>query len=444
MSLKFALEDNEDLVPDETVEEVPAEVEADVAAVSEDAGELEGQIEETDAAAEDTRALQEIGDVVEESTVPDENGNGGDGLDPVAARVTEIAVEHLCNRIFGKKHSMKKAMPGLEAFGSTSGRVAATKISCEGIKEYAIKAWEALKKAWNFIISKIVEFWKKLFDANTKLANSAKSLGAAADKAKGKTAAAVAFDSAEIAAGFAGRGSEATAADVEKVLKAHGAAIDNIVKFATATEGTMKGFEGILEKVKAQKKDEGAQVVDNKAIQEKLTNLVEELAASTKIGFKGAEAGGLVDGGSFNVDFTAGEGSTAAYIKAEFKSEPSKATKVKTLSAEEAASVAKAVETLSKQVAALQAKKGLLTNIQKSIDSLISKAVAKAGSLEGNEDGAKELKGALESAKQYTHQLGQVYGQVAITLPKLSIRAEKLALNYVSASLAQYKKSKED
>jgi hypothetical protein len=437
MSLKFALEDNEPEVVEEPSEEVPAEVEAGAADVEAGSTEVEDGLGEIETAGEDTAAIGEIADVVERSVTPDENGEGGEGLSPEAAEIAEIAVERLRERIGLKKSTTGKL--SLEAFGSASNRVTASNMALEGFKEYVSKAWEAIKKAWNFVIGKIIELWKRIFDANTKVAAAAKSLGAAADKAKGKSASEVAFDNANIAGAFAGSSSEAKAADVESVLKTHGEQIDKALAFAVEVESTLKGFEGVLDKVKAQKKDDQAQIIDNKGIQEELTKLVEKLAANGKSAFKSGTAVGLIDNGSFEVDFTAGEGTTAGYIKASFKSNPSKATKVKTLTPEEAASVAKAVEELSKKVGQLQAKKSLLSGAQKAIDSLISKAVSEAGSLEGNEGGAKELKATMEAAKQYTSQIGQVYGQVATVLPKLSIRAEKLALDYVSASLGKYK-----
>jgi microcompartment protein CcmK/EutM len=441
--LRFALEDGEDLsVVAEPVEEVPAEVERDTAEVETDAADIEGNIDDVEASVDDTRAISDIGEVLEESVTPAEDGTGGEGVSPETARVAEIAVEALRTRIGLKKKSTPT--PAMEAFGGASSKVAATKLALEGIKEYAVAAWEAVKKAWNVIISKIVEFWKKLFDANTKLANSAKALGAAAEKAKTKKASEVAFDNAAIGAGFGGSSTEATGADVLKVLASHGKLVDGVVTFSGEVEKTLKGFEGVLEQVKAQKADKDAQVIDNKDVFEGLTKLITALAANAKTTFKSETTGGLIEGGSFVVDFTEAGNAAKAYLKAEFKSNPSKASKVKTLSPEEAVSITKAVEELSKKVAALQAKKGLLTSAQKSIDSLIAKAISKAGSLAGNEEGAKGLKEVLNGAKEYTDQIGRVYGTVATTLPNLSIRAEKLALNYVSESLGKYKEASKE
>lgn len=110
----------------------------------------EGQAEVTemaDIADEAVTAIEELADVAE--VMSDSIEGGGDGLTEDAAEIAEVAVEAICARL-GYKPT-KKLVPSMEAFGSTSSRVEATKYALEGVSDTMKKIWEAIKGFFNRI-----------------------------------------------------------------------------------------------------------------------------------------------------------------------------------------------------------------------------------------------------------------------------------------------------
>ena len=105
-----------------------------------------------------------------------ENSIPGGGVEPLSARIAEMAVESIYNRL----GINKRAMPSLEDFNSTSSRIAATKLAVENIRETVQKAWKAIceffKKLYNSIVNFIKSTLQKLgfIDSYEKKAKKAK------------------------------------------------------------------------------------------------------------------------------------------------------------------------------------------------------------------------------------------------------------------------------
>jgi hypothetical protein len=163
---------------DEQVERVQ-ELEEQVAQAEVAEGQAE-VAEMADIADEAVTAIEELADVAE--VMSDSVEGDGEGLTEDAAEIAEVAVEAICARL-GYKPA-KKLMPSLEAFGSTSSRVEATKYALEGIGDTMKKIWEAIKGFFNRIWEAIKGLWNRLFDASTKVAARAKKLEEKAAAAK--------------------------------------------------------------------------------------------------------------------------------------------------------------------------------------------------------------------------------------------------------------------
>ena len=155
---------------DEQVERVQ-ELEEQVAQAEVAEGQAE-VAEMADIADEAVTAIEELADVAE--VMSDSVEGGGEGLTEDAAEIAEVAVEAICARL-GYKPA-KKLMPSLEAFGSTSSRVEATKYALEGIEDTMKKIWEAIKGFFNRIWEAIKGLWKRLTDASLRVAARVKKL----------------------------------------------------------------------------------------------------------------------------------------------------------------------------------------------------------------------------------------------------------------------------
>lgn len=173
-----AMEELEEGTPVEQEEQIGDDAdsaETDLIEATEISADIDAGNDNIDQAAEDVESLDAIADTMEAS---EENG----GMDETAAAIAEVAVEGLYARL---GITRKKAMPAMESFGSTSTRVKATKIAVEGIRDMAKKAWEAILKFFEQVQAWVVEFFKKLFDAKTKLRARADKLAAVAGKLEG-------------------------------------------------------------------------------------------------------------------------------------------------------------------------------------------------------------------------------------------------------------------
>ena len=138
----------------ERVEELEAQVAQGEVVQSE--GEVTEMADAIDDAVTAVEELSEVNDILENSIEENE------GLTEDAAAVAEVAVESICNRL-GYKPT-KRIVPAMESFGATSSRLDATKYALESIKGTAIRVWEAIKKFFSDLWTKIKSLWNQLID----------------------------------------------------------------------------------------------------------------------------------------------------------------------------------------------------------------------------------------------------------------------------------------
>ena len=136
--------------------ELPARVEAAAAEQDAAAQDIDDSVEAIEEAAADQETLEGIADVMDRSVA------AGTGIDANAARIAEVAVESICLRL-GMDYKPRTGA-GMEAFGRSETKLAATKRASEGVKEFAIKIWEGIKAA----IKRVWEMVKSFFTGVTK------------------------------------------------------------------------------------------------------------------------------------------------------------------------------------------------------------------------------------------------------------------------------------
>lgn len=132
--------------------------EADMVEATDISADVEAGTTEIEQASADADTLGRIADTAEAA-------EADGGLDPVAAEVAEIAVEAIYARLGIKRSSY----PALESFSGRSGRVRATRIAVEDIKETVKKIWAAVVVAFQKMIDFVKNFFNKIFDVNRKL-----------------------------------------------------------------------------------------------------------------------------------------------------------------------------------------------------------------------------------------------------------------------------------
>lgn len=381
-----------DAPTDEQVERVQ-ELEEQVAQAEVAEGQAE-VAEMADIADEAVTAIEELADVAE--VMSDSVEDGGDGLTEDAAEIAEVAVEAICARL-GYKPA-KKLMPSMEAFGSTSSRVEATKYALEGIQDTMKKIWEAIKGFFNRIWEAIKGLWKRLTDAATRTAARAKKLEekVAAAKKDGLVA------------------DPEKKYDAVKFCKAFNS--KNVSGISMAAVAVLYNHSDVLEKMP----DLNASLTTIFEKIEKAETEKEVTSALSKIANDQALA---------NVHFAFGTTfarDTFALISSEIKVEKAEG-KVVSLK-----DIEKVIEAVNRFLACLDKS---LTDISK-IEATVKKGIAAAEEL-SNEEGASAEIGKLRSKAFRT-------GQTALNtfnnnLPPLGLKAASVALDFAAVNLAGFK-----
>lgn len=145
--------------PDETLEEEVAEV-----------AESSSEVEEI---ADTQDELEDIQEGLEAIAISLESAIADGGLDSQAATFMQLAVDSYTTRL---GMGASAVVPSMESFGGASGRVAATTISLEGIKETIEKIWQAIKNAVAKAIEAVKNFFAKIFGGVEKLKTRSKAL----------------------------------------------------------------------------------------------------------------------------------------------------------------------------------------------------------------------------------------------------------------------------
>lgn len=444
--LILALEDGDDVVETSVVEEVPAEVESGVAETVEAGGEVAENVETIDAAVNDAEDLQGVHDVMADSVADD-----GEGLDETAAEVAEVAVESICRRL-GFSHGN---MPKMESFGSKNSRVAATKLAMEGLVDKLKQVWEAIKAFFQRALEAVKNFFGKFFATNDSIIKTADALAARVrDLPGGNTPESKTFSNGSVADAFSLDNKAASFAQAKAVLATHEElsknALETIVTLSQAAAATSTAIGSMVKEAK----DLGA--TDKSVAAFKKTSAAEItafLAEAKKV--SGSKTKTEKDG----TEIVTSPG-IVGNKKMEHRGNPAKlvvgfdiVNGTKTGGASKEVPVLSTSEMtelidLSKDLAITNKKyQGNYAKIEGIFKSATKAADEVLASLHGatNESRDKQMKNAAEtfsSARRLLSAQVAIASRAATGVPSLNVQAAKSALNYVSASLGQYKAKK--
>lgn len=206
VSLEEMVADEPAVVPEVPVEEVvdgSESVEEAVAIAEDEANVVDSGVETGEQASEDAEKLEEIAEILEAS---EETG----GADPVAIQLAEVTVESFRQRY----NISQKVLPSMESFSDSKTRKAATKVAVENLKEVAKGIWAKIVALYKKIAGWVTSFVKYVFDANHRMGEEFKKLGAVKLEGTAKNAT---FDAPELGKALH-VGGKVTSAGVAKSL----------------------------------------------------------------------------------------------------------------------------------------------------------------------------------------------------------------------------------
>lgn len=162
--LKPALE-NHDEPENNSLAEVPSEsLESELIEVSGQDRAIEELAADGEELREDQEKLDQITDNAEASL---EQG----GMDETAAKQTAVAAES-----FTAKWGVKVRKVATESFGSSDGRLSATKVAVEGLKDSAKELWDRFIEWVKQMIEKAKNLFNKLTDAGARMVKRGEKL----------------------------------------------------------------------------------------------------------------------------------------------------------------------------------------------------------------------------------------------------------------------------
>lgn len=386
-----AMEDDGEVV-EVASSELPAELHEEASEVDGEAQDVVDDVTDVEAAVSDAETLDNIADVAEASA------EEGEGMDPVSAEIAEVAVE----AIYARLGLTKKATPSMEAFGSTGSRKAATRIAVEDWRDTVKRVWEGVKKFFATIWEKIKELYEKFVGLFRNLEKAAEAMKAKAMSLEGAAKEAT-MENASVAKAFGAAGS------------VNASAVDTVL------EGQK---ELMVQAVEASK-------VSN----ENISKLASEMAAGksfTSVGaFKTENKKKLINGNKLTFEI---KDEKASFDVEEGKDKEN--TKVAVLKKDEMVKVCDSVISLAKEI---DAYKKVLTDLQ-NMSKQVTKAAENISAAMSKDSSVNEAReSAMKAAKTCTSIASGVM-KFATFAGSSSTQGGKLALTYVSASMAKYKK----
>jgi hypothetical protein len=413
----------------EPVEEVMAADSAETSLVeAADAGAaIDAEVTQIESAQADSDTLGEIADTLEAS---EETG----GLDPVAAELTEVAIESIYSRL----GIVRKEKPAMEAFGDKQTRVRATQIAVEDIKARMKQIWEAIVAAFMRVADWLKNFFAAVMDSNEKLAQRADAL----EKKAGAIAADATQEKTDLPSGGIAKSLGTNGAfDKGAVLKGV-EGLASAVKGAGAA-GSRADFKDIKGMVQDQAKFDGFTLAASSG--DGFTDSTEEAGApDMKIVTSGHLPGNKIMRLRVAAKELKGAEAVAALTKysvevaTDGKAEQAKQETVPALTKDEAKKLAGAVRNLTKAVLegrktqnALESKIKSLTSDARSAATLAPKDEAEAAAR------ARSLSKAVTASLNFDIKY-------AASFTSLATSTAKSALDYAERSLALYKPKKED
>ena len=439
MKLVFAMEEGQ-LNAEGTGELVPAqaaEMESGVAEAVQANGEVEELVTAIEESVADADQLTDIQEVMVDSV------QSGQGVNEETAEIAKIATEAVFARL---GIAAAGVIPAMENFGGAQTRVHATNVAIENLGENIQRIWEAIKKAIATTWQKIKDLWTNLFTSAGSIEKTAnelvKQVGSLDSKLTAKEAK---FKSSGLAQAF-NDGSKTDGSTALAVIARHE---ELTKKFGVG----VAAFSQVGDKAKnfaSNVKTENNAMVSS--IGGDLVKALKSVGAVdyTPEGGKdavGARIQGMVGNSTFDLVVTSGddgriESSNGSSVK-EFKGE-----EVAVLSRDEMKNLAAAAAALGKSTADLKKTTGQIENVQKALFAAADAAIkaAKAGTAASGAEGSEENKGAakaLDKLKYLVTGASNAGARFVQFIPTNNLRAGKAALNYVQASIKQYKDNTE-
>lgn len=162
------------------------------------------------------------------------------GMDESAAKIAQVAVERLMERL---QMSDRKTLPAMESFGGHTSKLKATRIAVENIREQVKTVMQALYnmlvKAYEFVKN----FMKAALDGNQRLKKRAEELLAALEKTDG-TASVQTLEDAAFAKALAIKG-EVSAKGVVDGLTSTGSSIEGLATLSHIVAESMKASKEV-------------------------------------------------------------------------------------------------------------------------------------------------------------------------------------------------------
>ena len=406
--------------------EIPAEIEADSAELAEDASEISDLNTAVESAEQDVETLQNINEEMEESVVQ------GEGLEPKAARIAEVAIESICIRLLGGYDGT--VVPSMESFGGKSSRLTATRIAIENNDNIIVRAFNAIMEAIKKGFDAIVEFVKKFFVANERQLAQAEKMQAAIKGMEKEDPKETEFENSSLArASFDGQG--LTSGKITEMLSKAGALLTYANAFAAGIGPVYKEADSALDS----DQDSSAEYLKTvNAFQDGIVKKVS--SAFTNVSDRGMESGdwakgsgALVNGTMLIVSF---KDKALSVDKRSREGEVNEDAANKTLSKDEMQKVLSEVTKLCQESKKLNSAIKELGNAKKQFDTLYKKAASKIGDKESQ--GFMERRETLKTIRTNLSSIGQSTTTLFKEIPLIVNTTNKAALAYVSKSMSQY------
>ena len=412
---------------------------AETAAMDEENQRIATQLEDASDAESD---LVEVADTLQESV------DAGTGMDPVAARATEIAVESIMKRC-GEIGVGKKVVASVESFGSTNTKLHSTKVSLEGVWETIKEYWKKFKEMLIQIMNGIKDFFAKFFDNAEKTKKAAESLKKEVGELGSKKA-----KETEMSSGAAKAFSLKGAANEGTVKTILG----NQTKLLENTTKAFGNFQGLISKVSSvnlqnaeQTKLDGSGaflgynlrklgIVDGigRDVPEKDATKEDSSAKTkTEVQYAGPFLGHRVVSITTVTSTEADNGGVTISL-ALTESADKVADKAKVLSDSEMTSVLNEVIALCGKVETYKKEQGKTETIVKELNKVVN-SIIKATESNQPDDQAKDVKTAIANIKGVTKSVAALTQRLSTLAPSMAVSAGNAANSYVRDSLKQYK-----
>lgn len=410
-------------VEEGAVDALQAEVTDDIMESSEETASIESMVVAIEEAVEDTETLGDIQEVVADSV------ETGEGIPPAAAEVAEIAVEAICARlgIVGQR-----VIPSMESFGSANSRVAASRIAMEGIGEQLKKIWEAIKKAFQTVWTKIKDWFAKFFANTDKVKKLVESVRAEVDGIGGKTMKNKEFDNGSIAKAFADNKGKHDVSVTKAIL-------DNHVAVTKESLNAFKIIKDLAMKMNAFVAKPDAGKIDQ--FQSDITGIVNELSKGSS--FKSNKGGdntmvGPYVGSSFiELDYKSVNKKPSVKMTITAGAEVT-SKKVKTLSQPEMYELCDKAKDIMKVTEEYKQKQNEIDDVNKAFVKLTDTAISFTSKMSDAADTNADTREGLTAARVLSSDLNALTSRLITMVPAFNVKASKMAMSYVRASISQF------